>query len=360
LIQKLMKDRFKHFIFNLFRNNEIQLHQLKYLFWECTRRCNINCIHCGSDCSANAENQDMPFDDFLNAILPYENENKKEPIVIAITGGEPSLREDLPDCGRKLREHGFLWGIVTNGYNYTGNLHSKLMAAGLGSITISLDGFESSHNWLRGTPQGFNRAVKAIDIVAATNRLTYDIVTCVNQKNIGELEELKEFLIKHNVKAWRLFTIFPIGRAANSPDLHLSPEQLKWLMDFIVRSRADTRISVYFSCEAYTGDYEGKVRDGYFFCHAGVNIGSVLVDGSISACPNINRHFIQENIYKDNFKDVWDNRFEVMRNRTWTRTGVCKKCRDFKNCKGGAMHMWNEKQDGIMRCLHKEIQNYLY
>ncbi|MDR2922842.1 MAG: SPASM domain-containing protein [Treponema sp.] len=186
--------------------------------------------------------------------------------------------------------------MVTNGWHYTRDLHSRLTASGLGLITVSLDGFEASHNWIRGSPQSFSRAVSAIDIVASSH-LTYDIVTCVNQG----------------------------------------------------------RIRVYFSCEAYTGGYEGKVRDGYFFCHAGVNIGSILYDGSISACPNINRHFIQGNIYRDNFQDVWNNRFEVMRNRGWTKTGVCKKCRDYRNCKGGAMHMWNEKQDGIMRCIHNDI-----
>jgi hypothetical protein len=53
---------------------------------------------------------------------------------------------------------------------------------------------------------------------------------------------------------------------------------------------------------------------------------------------------------------VWDNRFEVMRQRRWTKTGPCKKCRDYRNCKGGAMHMWNEKQDAIMRCIHNEIK----
>lgn len=352
-----MRNRFSHFLFNLYRYNETQLHQLKYLFWECTRRCNLNCIHCGSDCSASAGQQDMPFDDFLNAVLPFAPVNTKERATVAITGGEPTLREDLPDCGRRLRERGFAWGMVTNGWHYTRDLHSRLMSAGMGSVTVSLDGFEASHNWLRGSAQSFGKAVNAIDIIASST-LTYDIVTCVNQRNIDELESFKDFLIKHKVKAWRLFTISPIGRAADNPELRLNPGQLRRLMDFIVRSRQNNegRIKVYFSCEAYTGDYEGKVRDGYFFCHAGINIGSILYDGSICACPNINRHFIQGNIYRDNFQDVWDNRFEAMRKRGWTKTGLCKKCRDYGNCKGGAMHLWNEKQDGIMRCIHTEME----
>lgn len=35
----------------LFRRVETKTHELNYLFWECTTRCNLHCRHCGSDCS---------------------------------------------------------------------------------------------------------------------------------------------------------------------------------------------------------------------------------------------------------------------------------------------------------------------
>jgi len=352
-----MRNSFSQFIFNQFRKNEKYLHELNYLFWECTLRCNMHCLHCGSDCAADNTARDMPFEDFLQAILPLKKAYKSDSITVAITGGEPLLREDLPQCGRKLRENGFRWGIVTNGYAYTQKIHDRLLASGMGSITVSLDGLEPTHNWLRANDQSFKRAVNALSLVTSSKRLFYDVVTCVNQKNIHELEALKEFLAARQVKAWRLFTISPIGRAANNDDLRLTPEQLKFLMDFIVLARNDSRIKVTFSCEAYLGEYERKVRDAYFFCRAGIQIASVLIDGSISACPNINRSFIQGNIYRDDFLDVWNNRFEIMRDRSWTKTGLCKDCDAFKNCDGGPMHMWNEKKDTIMSCIYKQLQN---
>jgi radical SAM protein with 4Fe4S-binding SPASM domain len=178
----------------------------------------------------------------------------------------------------------------------------------------------------------------------------------VHQRNLAELPALKEFLISKNIKKWRIFTIAPIGRAAENRDLLLTSGQTRQLMDFIAESRRnDSRIDRYVSCESYVGRYENKVRDSYFFCRAGINIGSVLIDGSISACPNINRHFVQGNIYKDNLLDIWENRFEVMRNRRWCHTGLCGNCRDFKYCNGGAMHLWNEKQDCIMSCAAKKM-----
>ena len=56
------------FLFRLFRDNETRVHELNYLFWECTTRCNLHCRHCGSDCSVQSREPDMPLQDFLRAL----------------------------------------------------------------------------------------------------------------------------------------------------------------------------------------------------------------------------------------------------------------------------------------------------
>jgi len=343
------------FVFNRFRRNEARLHELSYLFWECTLRCNLNCRHCGSDCSSSSAVPDMPFDDFLAAILPLKKAYPRNSITVVITGGEPLMRGDLPQCGKALRMNGFLWGMVTNGYGYTPEVHESLLAAGMGSVTLSLDGLEASHNWLRANDLGFERATEALDLIVSADRLTYDVVTCVNRRNVSELPALLEFLLEHGAKAWRLFTISPIGRASGDADMSLSPEELGRLMDFIVDVRASGRIKATFSCEAYLGDYETKARDSRFFCRAGIHIASVLADGSISACPNIDRGFAQGNIYRDSLLDVWNDRFAVMRDRRWARTGRCADCDSFKNCEGGAMHLWDAKRDSVLTCIHGRL-----
>jgi len=345
-----MLNRFSHYFFNKFRENETEIHELNYLFWECTQRCNLNCKHCGSDCSADSKLPDMPFEDFLNAILPLNKLYPRDSITVVITGGEPLLRNDLAECGKALRKNGFRWGIVSNGLAYNSEIHSKLLSAGMGAITISLDGLEDSHNWLRHNSKSFDGAIKAISLIASSARLSYDVVSCINLKNLHELPRLQELLISLGVKAWRLFTIAPIGRARGNQDLQLSREQQLQLMDFIVESRHDKRMEIQFSCEAYVGPYEKKVRDSYFFCRAGINIGSILIDGSISACPNINRQFVQGNIYTDSFSEVWMKKFKIMRNRRWAKTGVCEKCNDYLDCNGGAMHLRDENLNYIGPC----------
>ncbi len=344
---------------NYFRKKETQLHELNYLFWECTQRCNLNCRHCGSDCTASSRFKDMPFEDFLKAIKPLETKFERNSILVVITGGEPLVRKDLADCGRELRKHGFPWGIVSNGFAYDEARHKELMDAGMSSITISLDGLRDTHDAFRKRTGSFDHALRAIDLIANEKRLpTYDVVTCVSLKNLNELEEMKRLLIAHKVKAWRFFCIEPIGRAADDLDLQLSGEQLRQLMDFIVATRKEGLIDAKFSCEAYVGPYERKVRDWFYFCRAGITIGSILVDGSISACPNIDRRFAQGNIYQDDFLDVWENRFRPFRDRKWMKTGQCADCEVYKNCLGGAMHLHRKDEDGILACHYNKIVQY--
>ena len=299
---------------------------------------------------------DMPFNDFLKAIEPLEKRYPRNSVFVVITGGEPLLRNDLAECGRELRRHGFLWSIVTNGYAYDAAMHRKLMLAGMSSITVSLDGLRETHDAFRKHVGSFDRAINAIDLIDKEKNLpTYDIVTCVSPMNLGQLDEMKQMLIEHKVKAWRFFTIAPIGRAASDKNLQLDGSQLRQLMDFIVATRKEGKIDAKFSCEAYLGKYDRKVRDWHFFCRAGINIGSVLIDGSISACPNIDRRFAQGNIYSDNLIDVWDNKFEKFRNREWARCGVCANCSEFKNCLGGAMHLHTVDSGEIMECHWRKL-----
>jgi radical SAM enzyme (rSAM/lipoprotein system) len=342
-----------HWLHTVYCNFETKNHPLNYLFWECTTRCNLNCLHCGSDCRAESVHRDMPFHDFEKALdtLPQNNAN----LIVVITGGEPLLRNDLEACGLAIRKKGFRWGIVTNGMAYTPERHNTLLNAGMGALTISLDGLEKNHNWLRSNNKSFSKALSAIELAANSSRLNFDVVTCVNPKNIDELEAIAKLLETKGVKTWRLFTIAPLGRAKNNKDLILSSDDLKRLLQFIVNYRKKKSIEVKFSCEGFVGPYEKRVRDHYFFCRAGINIGSVLIDGSISACPNIDRKFSQGNIYTDHFYTVWKDQFKIFRDRKWLKTGICSQCKQFSKCLGNGFHLRNPNSADPIICYNQHI-----
>ena len=345
----------KQTVFRKFKQIETEVHELNYLFWECTTRCNLNCLHCGSDCAKDSKFQDMPLADFLAALDTIES--KPAHFTVVLTGGEPLLRKDIETCGREIRKRGMRWSMVSNGLLYDKEMHIKLLNAGMGALTFSLDGLQESHNWLRNNKNSFAKVDLAIDLAVCSPRLNFDVVTCVNKRNVTELPEIYKYLLNKGVKAWRLFTIVPIGRATENEDLFLTNQQFKETLDFIANMRKLNQLDIKFSCEGFVGKYESKVRDSGFFCRAGINIGSILIDGSISACPNIDRSFAQGNIYKDNFYQIWQTKFEAFRNRKWTKTGECKNCSDYKDCQGNGMHFWHGNKENVLTCHNHKLKN---
>ena len=189
------------FLFRLFRDNEVKVHELNYLFWECTTRCQLHCRHCGSDCGLHHREKDMPLEDFLKALDTIPRQNRPRPFTVVLTGGEPLLRPDIETVGRAIRSRGFGWGMVTNAWLYDANMHHRLMDAGMGALTISLDGLEENHDWMRGLRGSYARALTAIGLSAGEPCLNADVVTCVNKRNLSELPELHGILSGLGVSA---------------------------------------------------------------------------------------------------------------------------------------------------------------
>ena len=330
-------------LFAKLQDKHIEEHRLRQLFWECTLRCNAACLHCGSDCRVNSECKDMPAADFLRVIDSLTPHVNPHTTFIILTGGESLMRRDLEKVGRALYDREYPWGMVTNGILLDRRRFDGLLASGIHTATVSLDGFQEEHTLMRGHPKAFENASNAIRMMAQEPGFIFDVVTCVNQRSLPRLAEFKEYLISLGVRSWCIFTIFPVGRAKAYPELQLSNEQFTSLMDFIVATRKEGRIAVNYACEGFLGGYENEVRDLFYHCEAGVSVASVLADGSISACPSIRSKFYQGNIYKDDFWTVWNEGFGMYRDRSWARQGICNDCKMFRYCRGNGMHLHDEE-----------------
>lgn len=336
----------------IIKEQELQ-HPLRQLFWECTLRCNMHCRHCGSDCKISDIAPDMPFEDFEKVLLRIKEHYDSHKILIILSGGEPLVRPDIVQCARRIYELEFPWGMVSNGRLMDRAMIDRLLLAGMRSATISLDGMQADHDWMRGTADAFRYASEAVRMLSAEPSIAFDVVTCVNQRNFPHLEEIKEYLISLGLKDWRLFTVFPVGRAASDPELQLKPVQYKQLMDFIVSCRKEGRIRTSYACEGFLGSYEGKVRDHLYTCQAGLSVASVRVDGGISGCNSVRGHFDQGNIYRDDFIDVWENRFQQFRFHEWKHTGECADCKWWRYCLGNGMHLRDDDGNLILCNLHR-------
>ena len=286
----------------------------------------------------------MPLSHFLTVLDDVATMTRPDRVLVNTVGGEPLVRPDIVECGQAITDRGFLWGFVTNGVLLTEPLLRELLHAGLRTLAVSLDGLEPEHNWLRGN--SFDGAMRAIALLAGTRRITWDVITCVNPRNFSTLPQIRQHLIAAGVKKWRIFTIFPQGRAKSNPELFLSPEQYRQVMEFISATRREGSINLSYSCEGFLGEYEGEVRRHIYRCDAGTMTASVLANGDIGGCMSIRSHYAQGNIYRDRFSDVWQNRFGPMRDRRWMKHDECARCKVWDWCVGGPFHLRGD--DGEM------------
>lgn len=97
------------------------------------RKCNLSCTYCNE------------FDDFSKPVLlaaMYERIDhlaKLGTTLVTISGGEPTLHPELDEIIGRIRKHGIIAGMITNGYLLTVDRIERLNRAGLDHLQISID-----------------------------------------------------------------------------------------------------------------------------------------------------------------------------------------------------------------------------
>ncbi len=321
--------------------------RLHTLFFELTTKCNEHCLHCGSNCGDAPETGALTTGEYIQFIdKVYDSFRDEEHGLpgIAITGGEPLLREDFFEITAHLKEKGFGWGMTSNGTLITADIAKKLADTGMRTISVSLDGLKEDHEWFRCSPGSYEKTMTGIKNLLDTGSFDHvQITTVVNHRNISSLYDMYEEFKKTGVRSWRVINIEPIGRARNNPELQLTKEEYRQLFDFIAKNRFRDKMEVCYGCSHFLGiDYEREVRRWYFLCNAGVYTASIMYNGDITSCLDIERRpeLVQGNIRRDDFKEVWKNGFKIYRT-DYRKAGKCAKCKYYKYCAGDAFHTWN-------------------
>ena len=340
-----------------------ELHPLTYLFWESTLRCNLDCLHCGSDCVKDNYSKSKELDTAtikreLIDIAKYYNPKQ---ITFAIIGGEPLIREDILEVGAFSAKLGYNWGITTNGMLLSDKKIAELKNANLKTISVSLDGLEPHHDQLRNHQGSYQIVTKGIKrLLADRFFVAFDIICCVNSLNINHLGEFVESLIEMGVPRIRFTPIFSHGRASENAHLMLDNSGVHRLLSFIKKYRAsgDSCIDVTLSEEGYYGaEFECQIRDNLHYCGSGIQIGSILHDGKVTGCPSVSRSFIEGNIKESSFMEIWENKFYKFRGgKKEMFDSQCSDCEDWVLCEGGGFHLLDQPNYAGTLCQYDKIK----
>jgi radical SAM protein with 4Fe4S-binding SPASM domain len=336
------------------RKHLARTHPLRYLFIEITRRCTLACLHCGSDCSPTWSKVELSAAAWLDVLRQVAGDFVARDVMLAFTGGEPLLKPGFFDVIEEAARLGFPFGMVSNGTLVTPEAAARLVASGIGSISLSLDGPPDLNDRLRGRGATEKVECAITHLRDAGYRGRLEIISTVTKPVVAHLDRLRRYIATLRVGEWRVAPVIPIGRAASRQDFLLDEHDLRDTLEFVRRGRGDGRLPApEFGEECYLGStYEGVVRPYRFECRAGITVGGILSDGRIGACPELSEHFVQGDIRNERFRDVWDQRYQVFRDREWARRGSCATCDAFGACHGGSLHLYPSPAADPVRCFY--------
>jgi radical SAM protein with 4Fe4S-binding SPASM domain len=260
--------------------------------WEITLTCNLACNHCGSR-AGDARHDELTTDEALDLVRQLHEAGIKE---ITLIGGEAYLRPDWLTIAQAIADRGILCTMVTGGLGINRVLAGKIAAAGIGSVSLSLDGLAATHDPLRGVPGSWSAAMAALGHLREAGVLI-SVNTQINALTKDELPALYEHVRDAGAHSWQLQITVPMGRAADRPEILLQPYDLLTIFPMLaelaergirdgVRLRPGNNLG-------YFGPYESLLRgalnpdEHWQGCQAGVQVLGIEADGAIKGCPSL-------------------------------------------------------------------------
>lgn len=194
---------------------------MDYLYFELTRRCNQRCIQCFNN-SRDALRGELGTAEVLAVLDCFKDQGGQK---LQLTGGDPLLRRDLPEIldhvGRLAFDHVVL---STNGMLLKDKLLDRVERV-VDEVDISLDGFGSTHDHLRGITS-FDLTVDTLRRVAARDVRTY-VCCCLTPDTWGRIEDFLDLLVDIGIDTVKLAQIGEVGRKMTpshlrdaTPDTH--------------------------------------------------------------------------------------------------------------------------------------------
>lgn len=176
-----------------------------------TNRCNLRC----PICFANAAQSGYVFEptmDEIRSMMENLRSNKPFPCpAIQFSGGEPTVREELPEIIRMAREVGFPQvQVASNGVKLAKDpsYAAELKAAGLSTVYLQFDGVKERPYLIA---RGYNALPQKIQAVENCEKAHLGIVlvpTLVRNVNDDQLGGMIDFAIKH-IQVVRALNIQP-------------------------------------------------------------------------------------------------------------------------------------------------------
>lgn len=179
-----------------------------------TFRCQNNCVHCYA--GGPHETPELTTDEWKKVIDQLHNIGV---FLFTFTGGEPTLREDLPELLRYAQEKGTVTGLITNGRRLRNKEYvQKLVDAGLDFVQITLESHDPAiHDSITRVRGSWQETVEGIkNIVPTPIYITTN--TTLNRLNADNFLETIDFLHDLGLQVFACNSLIYSGNAPSIAD----------------------------------------------------------------------------------------------------------------------------------------------
>ncbi|MBM4462062.1 MAG: radical SAM protein [Chloroflexi bacterium] len=320
--------------------------------WNCTRQCNLHCIHCYASADSQRSPGEMNTEEGKTFVADLAEFGVP---VLLFSGGEPLLRDDVFDLATFAREQGVRPALSTNGTLITEKVAERVRRVGFGEVGISLDGIGERHDHFRGQKGAYEAALRGIrNCVAVGQRVSLRLtITRSNYKEIPAIFELAE---REAIDRICFYHLAYVGRASGLGQ-QLSHDETRSVVDQICQQTLDLYgrglkkevltvdnhadgIHLYLKLRSEDRQRAERVL-GLLRANGGNNSGIRI--GAVDEAGDVHpdqfwRHYSLGNVRQRKFKDIWTDDSEPLllglKNRRGLLKGRCARCQYLDLCNG--------------------------
>lgn len=324
--------------------------------WNMGRRCNLKCVHC------YAQSKDI---EYTNELTTQQGKELIDDLaqfgapVILFSGGEPLMRQDLPELAMYARSKGMRAVISTNGTLIDKKMAKVLKEIGLSYVGVSLDGMKETNDKFRGVKGAFDLALQGMRNCLAEG-IKVGLRFTINKKNVKDIPAIFDLLEKEKIPRVCFYHLVYAGRGSKLVKEELSHEESRKTLDLIME-RTKAMHERGFPMEVLTVDNHCDGPYVYFRLlkedpkrakdvlellqmnqgnSTGIGIGCVSWDGSVHA-DQFWRHYSFGNVKERKFSEIWtDTSNELMKGLKNRKALIkanadrCARCKWFDICNG--------------------------
>ena len=253
---------------------------------------------------------------------------------IIFTGGEPTLRADLPELIRYAESLGQITGLNTNGRRLADTHYvDDLVLAGLDHVQVTLESCDANiHDQMVGTGGAFPQTVRGIRNALASSLYVMTNTTML-QTNVHSIPATLDFLAQIGVPTVGLNALIHSGRGALAgtglPESELAP-----LLDV---ARGKTAVNgqrlVWYTPTQYCSFDPVSFGLGAKGCTAALYNMCVEPDGAVLPCQSYYRPL--GNLLTDEWDSIWNHELAVRLRERQRLPEKCGGCFLLNECGGG-------------------------